>query len=67
MGLFLLGVPTGTEDELGDEEEKKGEKLEHLKTPHAPISTTVMESGGLSRVHVPSPQFPLGPWDWRIQ
>ena len=24
-----------------------------------------MESGGLSRVHVPSPQFSLGPWDWR--
>ena len=24
-----------------------------------------MESGGLSRVHVPSPQFPLGPWNWR--
>ena len=39
MGLFLLGVLTGTEDELGDKEEKKGEKLEHLKTLHAPIST----------------------------
>ena len=38
MGLFLLGVLTGTEEELGDKEEKKGEKLEHLKTPHAPIS-----------------------------
>lgn len=39
IGLFLFGVLTGTEDVLGAKEEKKGEKLEHLKTLHAPVNT----------------------------
>ena len=65
MGLFLLGVLTGTEEELGDKEEKKGEKLEHLKTPHAPISTISYGIQGVIQGSLPSPQFPLGPWNWR--